>query len=98
MKFVVLHCEADVELTAVAKRYKCERPELGRDFLDAFRATKIAIEQQPDRFSFIEKPVRSARVMGFPYKIVYEELEDCVHVIAVMHDRREPGYWKRRLS
>ena len=26
MKPVVLHCEADVELTAVSKRYKCERP------------------------------------------------------------------------
>lgn len=98
MKPVVLHCEADVELTAVAKRYKCERPELGRDFVNAFRIAKEAIEQQPTRFSFLEKPVRRAPIVGFPYKIVYEELNDCVHVIAVMHDSREPGYWKRRLS
>jgi len=68
MKPVVLHCEADAELSAVAKRYKCE------------------------------KPVRRARVPGFPYRLIYEELGDCIHVLAIMHDSREPGYWKSRLS
>jgi hypothetical protein len=97
MKPVVFHCEADVELTTVAKHYKCERPELGRAFLDAFRAVKEAVERQPDRFSFFEKPIRRARISGFPYKTIYEELQDCIHVLAIMHDGRAPGYWKRRL-
>jgi plasmid stabilization system protein ParE len=98
MKPVVLHCEADVELTAAAKYYACTRPELARDFVRAFRAAKEAIAKQPDRFSFLEKPVRRVRLSGFPYRIVYEELDDCVHVLAVMHDSREPDYWKSRLS
>ena len=98
MKPVVLHCEANVELTAIAKRYACDRPELARDFLHAFRAAKDAIEQQPDRFPFLEKPARRVRIAGFPYRVVYEELDEVVHVIAVMHDSREPGYWKGRLS
>ena len=98
MKPAVLHCEADVELTAAAKRYTCARPELARDFLRAFRAAKDAIEKQPDRFSFMEKPVRRVRVSGFPYRIVYEEMDDGVQILAVMHDGREPGYWKSRLS
>ena len=98
MKPVVLHCEANVELTTIAKRYACDRPELARDFLHAFRVAKDAIEQQPDRFSFLEKPVRRVRIAGFPYRVVYEELDEVVHVIAVMHDSREPGYWKGRLS
>ena len=98
MKPVVLHCDANVELTSAAKRYACERPELARDFLHAFRAAKEAIEKQPDHFSFLEKPVRRVRIAGFPYRIVYEELDDCVQVLAIMHDSREPGYWKGRLS
>jgi len=98
MKPVVLHCEADVELTTAAKRYKCERPELARDFLQAFRATRDAIAEQPDRFSFVEQPVRRVRIPGFPHRIIYEELEDCIHVLAIMHPSREPGYWKSRLS
>jgi plasmid stabilization system protein ParE len=98
MKPIVLHCEADVELTATAKQYACARPELARDFLHAFRVAKEAVAEQPDRFSFLEKPVRRVRISGFPYRIVYEELDDCVHVLAIMHDSRDPGYWKNRLS
>ena len=98
MKPVVLHCEADVELTAAAKRYACARPELARDFLRAFRVAKDAMAQQPDRFSLLEKPVRRVRIADFPYRIIYEELDDCVLVLAVMHDSREPDYWKSRLS
>ena len=98
MKPVILHCQANVELTTAAKNYQCQRPELAADFLAAFRAAKDAIAAQPDRFSFIEKPVRRVRVSGFPYRIIYEELDDCVHVLAVMHDSRDPGYWKTRLS
>ncbi len=98
MKPLVLHCEADVELTAVAKRYACDRPELARDFLHAFRTTKDAVAMQPDRFSVIEKPVRRVRIPGVPYSIIYEELADCVHVLAIMHNSREPGYWKNRVS
>ncbi len=98
MKPVVLHCQADVELTTIAKRYACERPELARDFLHAFRTTEEAVASQPDRFSFMEKPVRRAQVPGFPYRVIYEELEDCIHVLAIMHSSREPGYWKNRLA
>jgi plasmid stabilization system protein ParE len=98
MKLVILHCEADVELTAAAKHYACERPELARDFLHAFRAAKDALQRQPDRFPFLERPVRRVRVSGFPYCLVYEEMEDCIQVLAVMHDHRKPGYWRNRLS
>ena len=96
MKPVILHCEADVELTGIAKPCKCERPELARDFLHAFGTTKTAISTQPDRFSFLEKPVRRAHIAGFPFLVVYEELEDCV--LAIMHGSREPGYWRGRLT
>ena|SRR6266498_5141999 len=98
MKPIVLHCEADVELTTIAKRYKCEKPQLAHDFLRAFHATKDAIAAQPDRFSFIGEPIRRARIRGFPHRIIDEELEECIHVVAITHPSREPGYWKNRLS
>lgn len=98
MKPLVLHCEANVELTTAAKYYQCERPELARDFLRAYRAAQNAVQKQPSRFSFLSAPIRRCRVVGFPFKLVYEELPECIHVLAVAHDSRDPDYWKRRLS
>src|SRR5207237_773627 len=98
MKPLILHCQANVELITAAKRYRCERPELALDFLRAYRAAQESIQKQPDRFSYLEKPVRRVRVSGFPYRIVYEELDECIHVLAIMHDSRDPNYWKGRLG
>ena len=98
MKPLILHCEANVELTTAAKHYQCLRLGLARAFLRAYRAAQAAVQGRPERFSFLSAPVRRCRVAGFPYRLVYEELDDCIHVLAVMHDSRDPGYWKHRLS
>ncbi|NBV20455.1 MAG: hypothetical protein EBS05_00440 [Proteobacteria bacterium] len=98
MKPLILHCEANVEPTAAAKHYQCQRAELARDFLHAYRAAQDAVQQQPDRSSFLSAPIRRCRVSGFPYRIIFEELPDCIHILAVAHDSRDADYWKHRLS
>jgi toxin ParE1/3/4 len=98
VKAVVYHCEADVELVGVAKYYKCQREELGRRFLRGVHMVLAKIEQDPRRFPFFEQPVRSCRVEGFTYRVVYEELPDAIYILAVAHLSREPGYWKNRRS
>jgi hypothetical protein len=32
----------------------------------------------------------------FPYGVIYRTAEDRVDVIAIMHLRQQPGYWKSR--
>ena len=98
MKPLILHCEANVELTATAKYYQCRSNELAHDFLAAVRSAQLAVQQAPERFPFLSNPVRARRIAGFPYRLVYEELPDCIHVLTLMHDSREPNYWKNRLS
>src|SRR5262245_35408561 len=98
MKPVVYHCEADVELVGAAKRYKCQRESLGKQFLRAVHIALAKIQHNPERFPFYDKPARSCRVIGFPYRVVYEELPDAICVVAIAHANREPGYWKIRLS
>jgi toxin ParE1/3/4 len=33
----------------------------------------------------------------FPYQLIFREFMDRIQIIAVAHQRRRPGYWKRRL-
>ena len=98
MKPVAYHCEADVELVGAAKRYKCEQELLGRRFLHAVHIALARIQDNPERFPRYDDTTRSCRVIGFPYRLVYEVLPDAIYIIAVAHANREPGYWKNRLS
>lgn len=34
----------------------------------------------------------------FPYRVVYLVHEDELVIVAYAHDRREPGYWDRRMG
>jgi len=96
VKRIVYHCEADVELVAAAKYYECQRERLGREFLHAIHLELAAIQRRPKRGLFFDRPTRSCRVKGFPYRIIYEEIADAIYIFAVMHLSREPEYWKRR--
>jgi hypothetical protein len=40
--------------------------------------------------------VRRVPVGRFPHHVVYTYDDDTVDVLAVAHDRREPGYWAGR--
>lgn len=42
--------------------------------------------------------VRSKRVDGFPYRVVYFVRDAEVVVVAYAHERRRPGYWRDRLG
>lgn len=42
--------------------------------------------------------VRRVRVPRFPYQVVYLQVGNDVHVIAIAHDSREPAYWRERLA
>ena len=41
-------------------------------------------------------PTRHFRVQGFPYKIAYRLREHNIHVVALAHTSRRPGYWMDR--
>jgi hypothetical protein len=95
---VVYHCEAEVELVSAAKYYECQHEHLGREFLHAVHLALAKIGRDPEQFPFYAKPVRSCRIAGFPYRLVYEVLPDAVCILAVAHASREPGYWRHRFS
>jgi plasmid stabilization system protein ParE len=93
--------EALIELREAAAWYKERDPEVARRFLSAARSLAHVVARRPLRFPALlapatEPPVRRALVPGFPWALVFVEGEHAIHIIAVAHQRREPGYWLHR--
>ncbi len=41
--------------------------------------------------------VRSMRVRDFPYRVMYYVTDTTIVVLAYVHNRRMPGYWRHRI-
>lgn len=79
-----------------AQFYARESPVLGLRYLRVVEEATQRAEETPDAGSPLGKRDRRRAVSGFPYSIVYRAEGERVLVLAVMHHRRKPGYWKWR--
>ncbi len=98
MKLDAFHPAAEEEYTVAAQYYTRISEELGGRFYDEIERLIRDIRSQPDRFRLFDPPIRRHFSDVFPYAILYVDQPDRVWVIAVMHFKRRPGYWKQRLS
>lgn len=97
MRVVVEH-EAEQEMLEAAGYYDAQVAGLGADFLDEVEAASDIVGDDPLRFGYYDRPIRSIKLERFPYRLLFAVDAECVMIVAVMHLHRRPGYWKRRLS
>jgi plasmid stabilization system protein ParE len=90
------HPAAKKELVDAVKYYNECGSGLGYIFMDEVETTIRRIMQHPKAWSKISKNARRCLTRRFPYGIIYQEVEKNILVIAVMHLKREPDYWKSR--
>ena len=95
---VVLHPRADAEFLFAQQRYTDASTPLGRRFYDEITSVFRRIIEHPLRYKQFDPPARRLFANGFPYAVVYVVRPDAIWIIAVMHVRREPGYWKERMA
>jgi plasmid stabilization system protein ParE len=77
--------------------YENEQSGLGNEFLDEIGACLARIEQHADRYAFVYRDVKRAIVERFPYSVYFRVRSKEVRVIAVVHQRRSPKLWQRRI-
>ena len=98
---VVLHVEALRELREARDWYsKRGAAEQGLRLVRLVDEALAEIGRAPE--SFPREPKRSwarrARILNWPYTVVFAAHEKAVVVLALAHGKRRPGYWaKRRL-
>jgi len=94
----IFHPEADAEFQEAIEYYQAESPELGVRLYRETMATVVRIEAHPRVWPRLHGQVRKCLVSGFPYKLLYTIEPERLHVVAVMHGKRKPGYWAGRLA
>lgn len=97
MKSFDFHPEALIEADKAAQFYEERQFDLGKRFVEALGDALIRIKRKPDLYRKINGNIRKCRILRFPYGIIFRDQVENIEVIAVMHLKRKPGYWKSRV-
>jgi len=95
---VIFHPEASEEKLESARFYETRVEGLGADFLEAVEQATDRILQFPQAASIVKADIRKRLIAGFPFTILYHAADDEIFVVALMHQHRRPGYWRKRLE
>jgi len=92
----LFHPEAESEFHEAINYYEDRERGLGYDFSIEVLATIRNIVTYPTAWPVIEEGVRRCLVNRFPFGVIYSIEKDDIFILAVMHLRRHPDYWKNR--
>ena len=98
MKQVEYHPFALDELIQSAEYYEARAGGLGESFLDEAEHAVADVSESPERWPYFLLNARRRLLDRFPYSIVYVVEAERIYILAIMHQRRRPGYWKKRLN
>jgi len=91
------HPDAESEFHEAIDYYEGGEHGLGYDFSIEIHAAIQNIVNYPTAWPVIEEDIRRCLVRRFPYGVVYSIEQRGIFILAIMHLRRHPDYWKNRL-
>lgn len=94
---VVLAPEAERDLIDGAIFYGKEaNADLGFAFIAEFERALAVLAAHPELGAPWRALTRRLPLRRFPYSVIYRIKGEELHVIALAHQRRRPGYWSGR--
>ena len=98
MTLTVRLTSAAVQDLALAEQwYLNEAPHVLTSFEREIDKAFRLISERPTLYQTVESTVRRALVQKFPFSVFYRILPEWIEVIAVLHQSRDPGIWRRRV-
>lgn len=97
MKPHFFHPAASEEYARAVQYYAAVSPELGLHLHEEIERLIAEVRRQPTRFFRFRPPAQRALARQFPYSVVYLDEPERVWIVAVMHAKRRPNYWRERL-
>jgi plasmid stabilization system protein ParE len=97
MKAAWFDPRAEEEFLQGAQYYEDQEPRLGTRFIAAVEMAVRVASADPRIHPETLGGCRKCRVVRFPYALIFRDRNDEVQIIAVMHMKRRPGYWRERV-
>ncbi len=98
MAEIIYAPEAKEETKAAAKYYEECQKGLGNGFLDAIDLAVKNLSESPYLYRKLRGQFRRCLVDKFPFGIIYTIQENKIFIASVMHLKRKPGYWLKRIE
>jgi toxin ParE1/3/4 len=96
--FIEFHPDAANELFEAKKWYDVQSKNLGNRFFKEIERSIAIIQQSPLRWNIYRDDIRWFHIHRFPFSIIYRVTDKLIQVLAVMHQRKRPFYWKKRIE
>ena len=90
--------EAADDIREITFWYKGISPELGRRFVAELYNGFDRIVANPNAWFNIASRVKRYTLSHFPYLIIFQVQNDLIVLYAVIHSRRNPNRWKKRIK
>ena len=88
--------DAIVEAHAAFVWYRKRSDVAAERFRDEFNRAITAIGSSPEAWPAYVHETRRYLFRRFPFFVVYRMIPEGIQVVAVVHARRRPDYWKNR--
>src|SRR4030066_124460 len=83
------------EIGEAQEWYELQSPGLGEEFLAAMELQLKRLEQAPRLYAEVIPSVRRPLLPRFPYGLFYAMWGNLIHVLAVLHNARNPRRWPK---
>ena len=98
MKPHVFHPEARAELLEAGRYYMQKSTPVAERFYEEMEQVLVEVLERPHMRRMFDPPARLHFGPSFPYALIYIDQPDSVWIVAVMHFKQRPGYWRERLD
>jgi len=92
-----VHPEAATELIQAWEWYNNKKQGLGDEFFNEVERAIKMILKTPKSWPVYVHDTRRYLLRRFPYAVVYRQKDEEILIVAIMHLRRKPDYWMRRI-
>jgi plasmid stabilization system protein ParE len=88
--------DAEAEIAAAFAWYLERNPQAADAFRTEVSDSIDSLSEAPTKWKVTEDGARRRVLRHFPYTVFFDVEGDTVFVLAVAHQRRGPGYWRKR--